>query len=189
MSSYIARQLAVSVAFALTLTGCGTTRPPVTISPVALVYVSAATMPAQLPGDALRIDFYSSPELLSEEGYVLDDTRTCDAGNSIGVSGGAVAPFLGNASIRHPFSRRKVAAEWASGPDASVRPVYSTYLFVARPAYPATDQMPARSAYDLARKPQSICLSLSLREGYEFARTTNTLTFSAEQVAAALRGR
>ena len=27
------------------------------------------------------------------------------------------------------------------------------------------------------------------REGYEFARTTNTLTFSAEQVAAALRGR
>jgi hypothetical protein len=49
--------------------------------------------------------------------------------------------------------------------------------------------MPARSAYDLARKPQSICLSLSLRDGYEFARTTNTLTFSAEQVAAALRGR
>ncbi len=189
MNSYIAHQLAVSVAFAITLAGCGTTRLPVTISPVALVYVSAAAMPAPSPSDALRIDFYSSPELLSEEGYVLDDTRTCDAENSIDVSGGTVGPFLGKASIRHPFSRRKVAAERASGPDATVRPVYSSYVSVARPAYPATDQMPARSAYDLARKPQSICLSLNLRDGYEFARTTNTLTFSAEQVAAALRGR
>jgi hypothetical protein len=132
----------------------------------------------------LRIDFYSSPELLREAGYILDDTGICDD-NSIRASGAVVGPFLGGTSIRHPFTRGKLAVERASGPDAAVRPVYSTFVFVARPAYPAANQVPAQPAYDLAREPRSICLSLSLREGYEFARTTNTLKFSVEQVAAA----
>lgn len=182
------RQPALAV-IALALAACGGTRPSVTIAPVGLVQVPASALPAEIyarPGEALRIDFYSSPELLREAGYILDDTGICDD-DSIRVSGAVVGPFLGGASVRHPFTRGKLAAERASGPDAAVRPVYATYVFVARPAYPATNQVPAQPAYDLAREPRSICLSLSLREGYEFARTTNTLVFSAEQVAAALR--
>jgi hypothetical protein len=165
----------------------------VTLTPVGIVRVPASALPADAKsprgGDALRIDFYSSPELLAEEGYVLDDARFCDDEDSIQISNQTSAPFLGDASIRHPFPRGKLAEERANGPHASVRPVYSTYVFIARPAYPVANQIPARPAYDLAREPRPICLSLSLREGYEFARTTNALTLSAEQVAAALRSR
>lgn len=186
------RQLAVTIV-ALVLAGCGVTRASVVIAPVGIVRVPASALPADAKSprgdDALRIDFHSSPELLAEEGYILDETRLCEGADSIQISNQTLAPFLGNASIRHPFPRGKLAAERANGPNALVGPVYSTYVHVAQPAYPAANQIPAGAAYDLARAPRAICLSLNLREGYELARTTNTLRFSAEEVAAALGGR
>ncbi len=184
----ILRQLAVAVA-ALTLAGCGVTRHAVSIAPVGVVQVPGSALPvgSSTPlGNALRVDFTSSPDLLSEAGYVLDETEFC-GDRTIRATVG-VGPFLGTASVRHPVERQRVAAARAKSP-ASAPPVYSVYLFVARPAYPAAYQIPAQPAYDLSREPRSICLSLSLREGYELARTTNTVTFSAEQVAAALRAR
>lgn len=191
MNSLHVRQLAIAIV-ALTLTACGMTRPSVTIAPIGLVHVRASALTAEdmsnvRRGDALRIDFYSSPELLTEEGYILDDTRFCDGEDSTEITNQTLAPFLGNASIRHPFQRGKVAAERANGSNATVRPVYSTYVHVARPAFPAANSIPAQAAYDLAHEPRSICVALSLRDGYEFGRTTNTMTFSAEQVRAALQ--
>lgn len=184
------RQLAVAV-IALALAACGATRASVTLTPVGLAHVPASALPAEAKsprgGDALRIDFYSSPELLAEAGTILDDTHFCDDDDRFQIRNQTLAPFLGDASIRRSFPREKLAAERANGASASVRPVYSTYVHVARPAYPAANQIPAAPAYDLAREPRPICMSLSLQEGYEFARTTNTLRFSAEQVAAALR--
>lgn len=181
------RQLAVAV-IALALAACGATRASVTLTPVGLAHVPASALPAEAKSprgsDALRIDFYSSPELLAEEGTILDDTHFCDDDDRFQIRNQTLAPFLGDASIRHPFPRGKLAAERAN---ASVRPVYSAYVHVARPAYPAANQIPAAPAYDLASEPRPICMSLSLQEGYELARTTNTLKFSAEQVAAALR--
>ncbi|MEQ1865279.1 MAG: hypothetical protein ABL996_11615 [Micropepsaceae bacterium] len=190
MSSLAGRYFATAM-FVLALAACGSTRASVTLTPVGIAHVPASALPADArsPGgsDALRIDFYASPELLTEEGYILDEARFCDGEDSGQIRNQTLAPFLGNASIRHPFQRGKVAAERANGPNASVRPVYSTYVHVVRAAYPGAAQIPAQPAYDLAREPRSICLSLSLRDGYEFARTTNTLAFSAEQVAGALR--
>lgn len=188
MSRNRTQQIAILVV-ALTLGACGVTRQSVTLTPVGLSRVPASALPADVRkgSDALRIDFTSTPELLSEEGYVMDEARFCDDAASLQIANQTLAPFLGNDSIRHPSRRAKLSLERVSGPNASVRPVYSTYVFVAQPAYPARDQMPARPAYDLAREPQAICLSLNLREGYELARTTNTLRFSTEQVAGALR--
>lgn len=186
------RQLALAL-FAFALGACGMTHPSVTIAPAGLVHVPASALPADAKslrgGDALRIDFYSSPELLTEEGHILDDTYLCGDADPIQISNQTLAPFLGDASIRHPYTRQKLSAERANGANASVRPVYSTYVYVTRPAYPAANQIPARAAYDLVSAPRPICLSLNLREGYELARTTNTLTFSAALVAAALHGR
>lgn len=186
----ILRSLVVTVV-AVALAGCGVTHPSVSIAPVGLARVPASALPADAKSprgsDALRIDFYSSPELLAEEGYIFDDTRFCDDKDLFQIRNQTRAPFLGDASIRHPFPRGKLAAERANGANAPLRPVYSTYVHVARPAYPAANQIPAAPAYDLAREPRPICMSLSLQEGYELARTTNTLTFSAEEVAAALR--
>lgn len=182
----ILRQFAV-VIVALALTGCGVTRHAVSIAPAGVVQVPESALPVKATrplGNALRVDFTSSPDLLSEAGYVLDETEFCDDGAIRATVG--VGPFLGKASVRHPVERQRVAAELAKSL-TSAPPVYSVYLLVARPAYPAAYQIPAQPAYDLVREPRSICLSLSLREGYEIARTTNTLTFSAEQVAAALR--
>ena len=116
----------------------------------------------------------------------LDETRFCDDEDSTQIIN--ERPFLGNATIHHPFTRQKLAAVRANGPNASVRPVYSTYVHVARPAFPAAHQIPAQPAYDLAREPRSICMSLNLREGYELARTTNRMEFSAEQVGGAASG-
>ncbi len=184
----ILRQLAVAIV-ALALAGCGVTRHAVSIAPVGIVQVPGSAQPVKstIPlGNALRVDFTSSPDLLSEAGYVLDETEFCGDG-TIRVTAG-VGPFLGKASIRHPVERQRVAAALAKSP-ASAPPIYSVYVFVARPAYPAAYQIPAQPAYDLSREPRSICLSLGLREGYELARATNTLTFSAEQVAAALSAR
>ncbi len=185
-----ARQVVAGLT-ALALAACGVTRPSVTLMSIGVVHVPAAMLPADAQsssaGDALRIDFYSNPELLTEEGYVLDDARFCNEEETLQIRNQTIGPFLGDASIRHPFARRKLAVERASGPSASARPVYSTYVFVAQPTFPTRDQLPARAAYDLAREPRPLCLSLSLREGYELARTTNTLTFSAEQIAASLR--
>ncbi|NOT42328.1 MAG: hypothetical protein HOP13_17780 [Alphaproteobacteria bacterium] len=190
MHSVAGRYVATAL-FALVLGACGATRVSVTLAPVGLVHVPASVLPADTRAprgsDALRIDFTSSPELLSEEGYILDDARFCDAEDSNQIRNQTLAPFLGDTSIRHPFTRGKLAAERANGANASARPVYSTYVSVARPAYPAMNQMPALPAYDLAREPRPLCVSLSLRDGYELGRTTNTLTFSAEQVASALR--
>jgi hypothetical protein len=166
------------------LTACGVTRHSVTIAPIGVVRVPESALPVKAtrpPGDALRVDFTSSPDLLSEAGYVLDETGFC-GDRAIRATAG-VGPYLGKASIRHPVERQRVATQAVSSP---APPIYSVYLYVARPAYPAAHQIPAQPAYDLAREPRSICLSLSLREGYELARTTNTLSFSAEQVAAAL---
>lgn len=185
------RRLSIAMV-ALALAACGTTRPAVSIAPIGLVRVPQSALTAEdLPrtgaGDALRVDFYASPELLTEDGYIRDDTRFCDDDGSTPIRIRKSAPFLGNASIYHPFRRRQVAAERANGPEAAVTPVYSAYVFIARPASPAANQVPAQPAYDLTREPRPICMSLNLREGYEFARTTNTLSFSVEQVAAALR--
>jgi hypothetical protein len=183
------RQIAI-ITVALMLAACGVTRHSIAIAPHGLAHIPLSAVPGGAsyvrPSDALRIDFYSRPELLSEEGYILNDVAFCDdASMRVGIAG----PVLGNASIRHPVERQRVAAGRANGPDAPARPLYSSYLFVSRPAFPGSDQLPAQPAYDLAREPRAICLSLSLREGYEFERTTNTLRFSAEQVAAALAAR
>jgi hypothetical protein len=191
----ILRLLAIAVV-AVGLAGCGVTRHSVSIAPVGVVRVPESAMPVRssTPGrDGLRVDFTSSPDLLFEVGYILDDTRFC--GDDITrVTAGIAGPFAGSHPIRHRADRERMAAELTSG--SPTPPIYSIYLFVARPAIPPSFpyanrpgeyQMPAEPAYDLRREPRSICLSLSLREGYEFARTTNTITFSAEQVAAALR--
>ena len=191
----ILRSLAVTVV-ALTLAGCGVTRHSVSIAPVGVARVPGSALPVESTkptGDGLRVDFTSSPGLLSEVGYILDEAKFC-GNDTIRVTAG-VGPFLGKASIRHPVERQRVAAGLVAS-SATAPQVYSVYLFLAQPAYPASFpfagrpneyQVPAQPAYDLTREPRAICLSLSLREGYEFARTTNTLVFSAEQVAAALR--
>lgn len=190
------RSFAIAVV-ALALAGCGMTRHSVSIAPVGVALVPETGMPVRPNkplGDGLRVDFTSSPTLLSEVGHVLAETHFC--GDSlIRITAGIGGPFVGKASIVHPVERERVAAQLASSP-GSAPPIYSVYLFVARAATPPSMpmanrpgeyQLPAEPAYDLRREPRAICLSLSLREGYEFARTTNTLTFPAEQVAAALR--
>lgn len=190
------RLLAIAV-FVLALAGCGVTRHSVSIAPVGLVQVPESQMPVRSYkplGDGLRVDFTSNPLLFLEEGYIFEDLQFCGDGRNR-LTAGIGGPFLGQASIRHPVERQRVAAGVPASP-TSAPPIYSVYLFVARAATPPSMpmanrpgeyQLPAEPAYDLRREPRAICLSLSLREGYEFARTTNTLTFPAEQVAAALR--
>jgi hypothetical protein len=139
------------------------------------------------PADLLRVDFYSSPELLAEDiEYMTDDVRFCGGGRS--DLSRASAPFVDGQSIRRLVPRQRVRAARASGQNAQAKPVYSTYVHVAQQAYAATQYTPARPAYDLAREAQSICVSLNLYEGYEaIYRTTNTLEYSAEEVRAAIR--
>lgn len=192
------RLFAIAVV-ALALAACGMTRHSVSIAPVGVVRVGESQMPVRSDkplGDGLRVDFTSSPDLLSEVGYIFADMQFC-GDDLIRVTAGIGGPFLGRASIRHPVERQRVAAQLEQ-PTASAPPIYSAYLFVARSATPPSMpmagrpgeyQLPAEPAYDLRREPRAICLSLSLREGYELPRTTNRLTFSAEQVAAALAAR
>lgn len=183
---------AAVIVVAFTTGACGVTRPSITLTPIGVAHVPAASVPADVrktarPADMLRIDFYSSPELLAEDiEYMTDQVRFCGGGQT-DVSR-MLAPFVDGQSIRRLVPRQRVRAERASGPNAQTKPVYSTFVHVAQPAYPATQHMPAKSAYDLARDPQSICVSLHLYEGYEpIYRATNTLEFSAEEVRAALR--
>jgi hypothetical protein len=174
----------------LTLSGCGTLRPPVTLTPIGISRVSADEMPADLKrfhhgGAVLRVDFYSSPELLSETAsHIMDSTRFCDSND---VLPGMASPFFGETEIRRDAPRAKARAVWAKGPQAAVRPVYSTYTFIARPETPSVNGAPSRPAFDLAQQPRALCVSLSLRDGYDIAVTTNTMTFSVEQVRTALQ--
>lgn len=184
--------LAAAAVFGLSVTGCGTLRPSVTLTPVRIARVSVDQMPAEIKplrhgGAALRIDFYSRPELLFEDvTHVMDNVRFCDSGALDELLRGMPSPFFGDTEIRREVPRQKARAALAGGPHAGVRPVYSTYIFIVRPAFPASDQMPARPAYDLMKQPRALCVSLSLYNGYEVARTTNTIAFSADEVAAAL---
>ncbi len=184
------RWVAAAVVAGLTLGGCGTLRPSVTLTPIGISRVSVNEMPAELNrfrhgGAALRVDFYSRPELLSEDvTHIIDNARFCDSNDELP---GMASPFFGDTEIRRDVPREKARAAWASGPNASVRPVYSTYVYVARPEIPAANGIPYRSAYDLTKQPRALCVSLSFYNGYDIVRTTNTMAFSAEQVRAALQ--
>lgn len=174
----------------LMLSGCGTLRPSVTLAPIGISRVTVDEMPAELKrfrhgGAALRVDFTSSPELLSETvSVIMDQARFCDTNEELR---GMASPFFGDIEIRRDVPREKARAAWANSPQATVRPIYSTYVFIALPEFPAANGMPYRPAFDLAKQPRPLCISLSLQDGYELARTTNTMTFSAAQVQAALR--
>ena len=191
MSSIPLRWWATAVAVTgLTLGGCGTLRPSVTLMPIGISRVSVNEMPDDVKrfrhgGAALRVDFYSSPELLSETvSHIMDSTRFCDSNDELP---GMASPFSGDIEIRRDVPREKARAAWANGPQAAVRPVYSTYVYIALPEIPAANGIPYRPAFDLTKQPRALCVSLSLRDGYEIARTTNTMEFSAEQVRAALQ--
>jgi hypothetical protein len=185
---------AAAIVIAFTVGACGATRPSITLTPIGVAHVRAASVPPEVrgfaqPADLLRVDFYSSPELLAEDTeYMMDEVRFCDGSRS--DLNRVSSPFVDGQSIRRLVPRQRVRAARASGPDAQTKPVYSTYLYVARPAYAATQYVPAQPAYDLAREPQSLCVLLRVYEGYEpIYRATNTIEFSAEQIGAALRAR
>jgi hypothetical protein len=177
---------------ALALGACGATRAAVTLTPAGVTFVPASALPKDFtdwrrPGDALRIDYYASPELLMEDvSHMLDEVWFCGELSSMALDNITGGPFLGRFAIRRDVPRQKVRAAWAQT-NAGQRPVYSTYVLLSRIYIPTTTEMPARPAFDLRREPKALCLKLSLRDGYEFARTTNTLTVSAEQIAAAVR--
>jgi hypothetical protein len=174
----------------LTLGGCGTLRPPLALTPIGISRVSVNEMPADVKrfrhgGAALRVDFYSNPELLSETvSHIMDSVRFCDSSDELPGMG---SPYFGDIAIRRDVPREKARAAWANGHQAATRPVYSTYVYIALPEIPAASGTPYRPAFDLTKQPRALCVSLSLRDGYEIARTTNTMAFSAEQVRAALQ--
>ena len=183
---------AATIVIAFTVGACGATRPSITLTPIGVAHVPAASVPADVrgfaqPTDLLRVDFYSSPELLAEETeYMVDEVRFCDGSRS--DLNRVSSPFVDGQSIRHLVPRQRVRAARLSGPDAQSKPVYSSYVYVTRPASIATQYAPAQPAYDLAREPQSLCVLLRVYEGYEpIYRATNTIEFSAEQIGAAFR--
>ena len=64
--------------------------------------------------------------------------------------------------------------------------VYSTYVFIVQTEQPGMTGSRYHPGYDLMRRPRPLCVSIDLSEPYEVSRTTNTMTFTVAQVAAAL---
>jgi hypothetical protein len=170
---------AAVIVIAFTLCGCANTLAAPTLTPAGAVRVPAAAVPIDAKfdprsnSDAVRLDFTASPELLAnDDALILSQTFFCDTPQDDRTLNNTQSPMFGDTSIRHGLPRRKARAAWASGPNAHVRPVYSVYVYVD----------------NLSRGPKPICFYLTLDESYTpFRPTTNTLTFSAEQIAAALR--
>ena len=177
----------------MTSGGCGLFRPSVTLTPVSISRVSVDEMPAEIKrlphgGTALRIDFYSTPELLSEDVMsVVDKVRFCDAGNADEELFGLPSPFLGGKNIFWLPDREEARALLREGPSLANPLVDSTYVYVSHTEHPASPGSRFHPGYDLAKYPRPLCLFVQLSNGYEIPRTTNTITFSAEQVADALR--
>lgn len=190
MNSILVRRSVATVIAGLMLGGCGTLRPSVTLIPVGISRVSVNEMPTELKpyrhgGAALRVDFHSQPELLSENAsHIMDSARFCQSNEEAATM---LSPFFGDTLIRRDVPREKARAAWAGGPNAAVRPVYSNYIYISQPEIPAANGVPFHPAYDLTKQPRALCVYLNLRDGYELGQTTNTIEFSAEQVRAALQ--
>ncbi|MCE9520980.1 MAG: hypothetical protein K8S25_00945 [Alphaproteobacteria bacterium] len=176
--------------------GCGLLRPSVTLTPIGISRVSVDEMPAQIRGlphngAALRIDFYSTPELLSEDiMYVTDNVRLCDASDPDELLRGMPSPFFGEKEIFSPRHREEARALVPQRRDTSTHFTYSTYVYISHTEEPGSPGSRYHPGYDLAKHPRPLCVAVELYNGpHEVSRTTNTMAFSAEQIAAALRSK
>jgi hypothetical protein len=187
--------LTAAIIAGLTFGGCGLFRPTVTLTPLGIVRAA----PDELPGDirgltgedgALRIDFHSRPELLDEEEDVQsisDQERFCDSPNKEERLFGLPSPFAAGSTFFWPDQRAEAKQRLLSkGHDPEAPVVYSIYIYIRQ-----TEKLPSPGSsghpgYDLAKIPRPLCVWINLYAGYEFSRATNTMTFSAAQVAAAL---
>lgn len=193
MNASPARWCVAAAAIAgLTFGGCGIFRPSVTLTPIGISRVSVDEMPAQIKklphnGAALRIDFYSKPELLSEDVmYVIDEVRFCDSSDPDELLFGMPSPLFGDKEIFGSDDREEARALVAKEQGATKPLVYSTYVYIAQTEHPASPGSEYHPGYDLVKHPRPLCVSVDLHNGYEVSRTTNTMTFSAAQVAVAL---